>query len=160
MVQEGGGEEWPLGGWRGRKEQGLRLCTWVGNLARLECGGSVFSLHSAVLSVGASGPNGAQRPGDRQPGTSPHSQAEVAAFLSPVHVCLAPLLPDAWLSSFCPTSISPQGGTVRLVSPCCVDFCSSLADSCPSVNLPVIGLPIALMAADSLAPGLHFLMSE
>lgn len=92
--------------------------------------------------------------------TGPISPVEVHV-LCHLSMCLLACSTPGSLS-FCPhcLSVVTKGKTIRLVPACCTHFCRSPPTSCLSVNLPEICLRITLIAADSLAPGLYFMMSE
>lgn len=157
---QGRGGELPLGrgGW-GRLEGGRTEVVPLGVQS-----GPVGVWEKCVLPTNVSARQGSavRRATWDLSSTRPISQADVPALC---HLSMSAGLPSCSMPgflSFCShcLSVGPKGKTVRLVLPAACVSAEACLISCPSVNLPAVCLPAALIAADSLAPGLHFVMAE
>lgn len=144
--------------------RGRRLSTWVGNLALLVCEAGMFSPHSAqtppwelLSQAGLRGQESSLGPrGHKAPFPSRDN------YLSYLSRYLLDSVPAPCLLSVFPVGcvcIGPQERSLDLFLPAALIPAEGHLTSCPSVSLPAICLPIPLIAADSLAPGLHFMMS-
>lgn len=138
----------------------------MGDLALRGCEGSVFfptGLRFLLRNFSAKHGSEARRAARHLKDMRPLSQAEAPAVCS-LSVVLLDSLPTKCLAlclsglTVCPLVLRERQ-LERFLSAALISA-EALLNSCLSVSLPVLCLPTALIAADSLAPGLHFMRSE